>query len=61
MNATKQNEYMYVLEPCEGLAFHTSDFVMGYVTGSCPVDHNASSDDDQASWSCDAGPVQLHG
>jgi hypothetical protein len=31
---------MYILEPCEALAFHTSNFVIGYVTRSC---HNASA------------------
>jgi hypothetical protein len=46
----------YVLEPDKGFAFHSWDFVRGYVTGFCKASPETSSDADQASWDCDKGP-----
>jgi hypothetical protein len=48
--------HWYVLEPGKGFAFHSWDFVRGYVTGFCTASPGTSSDADQASWDCDKGP-----
>jgi|SRR5689334_13706911 hypothetical protein len=48
--------HWYILEPAKGFAFHSWDFVRGYVTGFCKVSPGTSSDADQASWNCDKGP-----
>jgi len=45
-----------VLEPGKGFAFHSWDFVRGYVTGFCTASPGTSSDADQASWDCDRSP-----
>ncbi|HEY7570144.1 MAG TPA: hypothetical protein VH796_02125 [Nitrososphaeraceae archaeon] len=46
----------YILKPGKGFAFHSWDFVTGYVTGFCKASPGTSSDADQASWDCDEGP-----
>jgi hypothetical protein len=46
----------YILEPGNGFAFHTWEFVKGYVTGFCSASHGTSSDADQATWDCAVGP-----
>jgi hypothetical protein len=46
----------YILKPDKGFAFHSWDFVRGYVTGFCKANPGTSSDSDQASWDCDKGP-----
>ena len=46
----------YILKPGKGFAFHSWDFVTGYVTGFCKASPGTSSDADQASWDCDNGP-----
>jgi hypothetical protein len=48
--------HWYVLESGKGFAFHSWDFVRGYVTGFCRASPGTSSDADQASWDCDKGP-----
>ena len=48
--------HWYILGPGKGFAFHSWDFVRGYVTGFCKASPGTSSDADQASWDCDKGP-----
>jgi hypothetical protein len=48
--------HWYILGPGKGFAFHSWDFVRGYVTGFCTASPGTSSDADQASWDCDKGP-----
>src|SRR5215831_7796118 len=48
--------HWYILEPDKGFAFHSWDFVRGYVTGFCKASPGTSSDADQAIWDCDKGP-----
>jgi hypothetical protein len=48
--------HWYVLEQGKGFAFHSWDFVRGYVTGFCKASSGTSSDADQGSWDCDKGP-----
>jgi hypothetical protein len=48
--------HWYILEPGKGFAFHSKEFVRGYVNGFCSVDPNTSSDSDHASFDCDKGP-----
>ena len=44
--------HWYILEPGKGFAFHSKEFVRGYVNGFCSVDPNTSSDSDHASFDC---------
>ena len=46
----------YILELGKGFAFHSKDFVKGYVNGFCTIDPKASSDADQATFDCARGP-----
>lgn len=41
--------HWYVAEPGKRFAFHTWDFVRGYVTGFCKTSPGTSSDADEAS------------
>ncbi len=45
----------YILQPGKGFAFHTHDFIAGYVDGFCSVQPGMSSDADQALWDCSRG------
>jgi hypothetical protein len=48
--------HWYILEPGKGFAFHSWDFVRGYVTGFCKASSGTSSDSDQATFDCARGP-----
>jgi len=48
--------HWYILGPGKGFAFHSWDFVRGYVTGFCTASPGTSSDADQDGWDCDKGP-----
>ncbi|HEY7571410.1 MAG TPA: hypothetical protein VH796_08575 [Nitrososphaeraceae archaeon] len=48
--------HWYILKPGKGFAFHSWDFVRGYIAGFCRASPGTSSDADQASWICDKGP-----
>jgi hypothetical protein len=51
------NGHWYILQPGKGFAFHTRDFVTGYVDGFCSVaGPHMSSDSDKALWDCARGP-----
>ena len=43
-------------ETGKGFAFHSQEFVKGYVDGFCSVSPNTSSDSDKAMWDCARGP-----
>ena len=48
--------HWYILQPGKGFAFHTWEFVKGYVTGFWSVNPSTSSDADQSNWDCTKGP-----
>jgi hypothetical protein len=46
----------YILQPGKGFAFHTHDFIAGYVDGFCSIaGSHMSSDSDKAMWDCARG------
>src|SRR5262249_3662407 len=47
----------YILQPGNGFAFHTKQFVEDYIRGFCSINPQESSDAEQASWDCAQGPA----
>jgi hypothetical protein len=57
-DARKENDpkSWYILQPEKGFAFHTHDFINGYVDGFCSIaGPHMSSDSDKAGWDCSRG------
>ena len=52
------NATSYIDQPKHGFAWHTSEFVKGYVNGYCsiPANKNVGTDDDRAALYCPDGP-----
>ena len=54
---TSDTRNWYILQPVKGFAFHTHDFIVGYVDGFCSIaGPHMSSDSDKAMWDCARGP-----
>ena len=49
----------YISQWGNGFAFHSSEFVKGYINGffSIPANKNVGSDGDTAAWDCTIGPT----
>ncbi|KAA2283534.1 hypothetical protein [Candidatus Nitrosocosmicus sp. SS] len=45
MFTATQNRSYCILDPCEGIVFPISDYVLRKDAGSCPVNPDTSSDD----------------
>ena len=52
------NATSYIDQPKHGFAWHSSEFVKGYVNGYCsiPANKDVGTDDDQAAFYCPDGP-----
>src|SRR5689334_20459318 len=52
------NATSYIDQPKHGFAWHTSEFVKGYVNGYCsiPANKDVGTDDDRAAFYCPDGP-----
>jgi hypothetical protein len=52
------NATWYIEQPKHGFAWHSSEFVKGYINGFCsiPANKNVGSDGDRAAWYCPDGP-----
>jgi len=55
---TSSNSTSYIDQPKHGFAWHSSEFVKGYVNGYCsiPANKNVGTDDDRAAFYCPDGP-----
>ena len=55
---TSSNATSYIDQPKHGFAWHTSEFVKGYVNGYCsiPANKDVGTDDDRAAFYCPDGP-----
>lgn len=47
--------HWYITQPGKGFAFHSQEFVRGYVDGFCATRGGGSSDADQAIFDCSKG------
>ena len=51
---TQDTRQWYILQPHQGFAFHSKQFVHDYIQGFCSISPGTSSDADEASWNaCD--------
>ena len=48
--------HWYILQLGKGFAFHSREFINGYINGFCSVSPYASIDYDEAGWDCAKGP-----
>jgi hypothetical protein len=55
---TSSNATSYIDQPKHGFAWHSAEFVEGYVNGYCsiPANKNVGTDDDRAAFYCPDGP-----
>ncbi|HEY7572709.1 MAG TPA: hypothetical protein VH796_15195 [Nitrososphaeraceae archaeon] len=55
---TSSNTTLYIDQPKHGFAWHSAEFVKGYVNGYCsiPANKNVGTDDDRAAFYCPDGP-----
>src|SRR5689334_15823802 len=55
---TSSNSTSYIDQPKHGFAWHSSEFVKGYVNGYCsiPANKDVGTDDDRAAFNCPDGP-----
>jgi hypothetical protein len=55
---SSSNVISYIDQPKHGFAWHSSEFVKGYVNGYCsiPANRDVGTDDDRAAFYCPDGP-----
>jgi hypothetical protein len=55
---TSSNTTLYIDQPKHGFAWHSVEFVKGYVNGYCsiPANKDVGTDDDRAAFYCPGGP-----
>jgi hypothetical protein len=55
---TSSNATSYIDQPKHGFAWHSAEFVKGYINGFCsiPANKNVGTDDDRAAFYCPDGP-----
>jgi hypothetical protein len=55
---TSSNATSYIDQPKHGFAWHSAEFVKGYVNGFCsiPANKNVGTDNDRAAFYCPDGP-----
>jgi hypothetical protein len=56
--ASTDDDPWYISQWGNGFAFHSREFINGYINGFCsiPANKNVGSDDDTAEWDCENGP-----